>query len=268
MDELQRLLEAPGLKGAAQVGALLFVRLMPIVAFTPVFGGPIVPRRLRVGLALLLTVSLLPPFYPTFERVIPPMQYAALIAKEAVVGMTLTLFLVVLFETLAAVGAVVDLSRGATLANVLDPMTQNQQSILAVFFTQLAVVLFLSVGGIQILVRALADSFVLLRPQQLLPARLVGPGAAGEAVGLVADLFLLAVRLAAPTLVVLFLLDFALGVINRVAPQIQVYFLGLTTKGVVGLLIVFLGLGLFVDLMVEHFGRILQAMRDWVTLAG
>ncbi|HEY7120816.1 MAG TPA: flagellar biosynthetic protein FliR, partial [Tepidisphaeraceae bacterium] len=229
MDEFRRFLEIPGLKGAAQIGSLLFARLLPVIVFTPVFGGQTVPRRFRFGLAFLFAVALLPAFYPSFEQVIAPGEYGVLLAKEAVVGMTLSLFVLILFETLSAVGALIDLSRGATLANVLDPMTQNQQSILAVFFTQLALVLFLSIGGVQILMRALADSFILLGPRQLIPTSLVGPAATSEAIGLVGDLFLLAFRMAAPAVIVVFLLDFALGVINRVAPQIQVYFLGLTT---------------------------------------
>jgi flagellar biosynthetic protein FliR len=267
MDEIRQLLENPEFRGAAQLASLVFARILPIIAFSPVFGGQVIPRRLRVGISILLAIVLFPTIYTNTHQAIAAAPYVVLLVKEAIVGLTLTFFLVILFETIAAVGALVDLARGATLANVFDPVTQNQQSILAQFFTQLAIVLFLSIGGIQFLIRALADSFVLLRPDQILPDRLVGAAGTTEAIGLLGDMFLLVFRLGAPAVLVLLLLDFALGVINRVSPQIQVYFLGMTVKGVIGLLVVLLGFSLFGDQIIDQFARILQAMRDWVTLA-
>jgi flagellar biosynthetic protein FliR len=194
--------------------------------------------------------------------------YTILLAKEAVVGISLAFFIMILFEALAAIGALIDLARGATMANVLDPLTQNQQSIIAMFFTQLAIVLFLSIGGIQMLFRALGDSFVLLPPQRLLPSfNVVGPSAADSPIALVGELFLIALKIGAPVVIVILLLDFALSVINRVAPQIQVYFLGMTVKGTLGLLIVLLALGLTVDLFVSHFAEALHALRAWTSSA-
>src|SRR5438105_6956327 len=136
------------------------------------------PRRLRVGVVILFTLALLPGFYPAFGQIIPWTRYAVLLAKEAAVGLTMAFFLLILFEAVASVGELLDLARGSTLANVLDPLTQNQQSVLGVFLTQLAVVLFLSIGGVQLLFRALGDSFVLLRPHDMLPAAFFGPNGA------------------------------------------------------------------------------------------
>jgi type III secretion protein T len=81
-------------------------------------------------------------------------------------------------------------------------------------------------------------------------------------------LFLLAVQLGAPAVVVLLLTDFALGTINRVSPQIQVFFLGMTGKGSIGLIIVLLGLGLFSDLVISHFGSMIAAMHEWARVMG
>jgi type III secretion protein SpaR/YscT/HrcT len=268
MEDLWSILRHPELKAAMQMASLVFARLLPIVVLTPVFGGQMMPKRLRMGLTFVFTVALVPALLPAFRQPVGPLPYAALLAKEAVIGLSLAIFLFVLFEALAAVGALVDLSRGATMANVLDPLTQNQESILAVFFTQLAIVLFLSIGGIQLLMRALGDGFALLRPQDLLPPSVVGPSATETPIGLVANLFAIALRLGAPAIVVVLLLDFGLAVINRIAPQVQVHFLGMTLKGTIGVLIVLLAFGLTADLIVTHFGDMLRGLRAWMTSIG
>ncbi len=267
MDDIQKFFFSPQIKGVIQYAFLIFARLTPIIAFSPVLGGQTLPKRVRMGLGFFLTMALVPMFIHNPEQVTvqPQGLYLLLLGKEALVGLSLSLILLVLFETVASMGALVDLARGATMANVLDPLTQNQQSILAVFFTQVAIVLFLSVGGLQILIRVLGESFVILKPTELIPLRLFGPQATTEVIGLVGDLFMIAFKLGAPTVVVLVLVDFGLGVINRVAPSIQVYFLGMTTKGCVGLLVLFGGIALTYDLLVEQFGRGLHTIHEWVT---
>lgn len=267
MEALLRILDLPGLMGAAQMGGLLFLRLLPLVAFTPVFGGPALPQRLRMGLTLVLTAALLPAFAVDFAQQIAWHRYAALAAKEALVGFTLAFFVLILFETLATFGALVDLARGATIANVLDPLTQQQQSILATFFTQLAVVLFLTLGGHRLLLAAVGRSFALLRPVDLLPAALWGPAATGELIALVAELFLIAIQLAAPVIVVLFLLDFALGIMNRVAPQMEVFFFSMTIKGGLGLLLILLSFAFLLEQFTAQFAHFLELLQQWVTRA-
>jgi flagellar biosynthetic protein FliR len=268
MDPLSQLIAMPALRGGAQIAGLLLARLLPIIVLTPVFGGQTMPRRLRMGIAIAFTGALLPSFMPLFARTIVPMDYVVLLAKEGAVGLILALFIQIMFESVASVGALIDLARGATLANVFDPLTQDQQSILAALFTQFAIVLFVSIGGMQLLFRTLAETFVLLPPLQLLPAGEFGPAGTATPIALVSSLFLLAVQLGAPAVVVLFLTDFALGVINRVAPQIQVFFLGMTGKGSIGLIVVLLGLGMFTDLTISHFATFVAAMRDWARVMG
>lgn len=265
MEVLFRILDLPGLREITQVAGLIFIRLMPLVLLSPVFGGPALPRRLRMGMAVVLTLALLPAFAATFAQAVPWDRYAALVAKEAVVGITLAFFVMIIFETLSATGALVDLARGATLANVLDPLTQQQQSILSTFFLQLGIVLFFTIGGHHLLFSAIGQSYVLLRPFDLLPPHAVGPAATPHLVALLGELFLVAVQLAAPAIIVLFLLDFTLGILNRAAPQMQMFFLSLTMKGSLGLLVIFLGLAFLLDQILSHFARHLDLLRQWIT---
>ena len=268
MDPLTQLIEMPELHGGMRIGSLLLARLLPMMVMTPVFGGQTMPRRLRFGIAIAFTAGLLPPFLPLFSKPIPLNDYVVLLAKEAVVGLILAFFVQILFETIAAVGGIVDLARSATLANVFDPLTQDQQSILSALFTQFAIVLFISIGGMQLLFRGIAESFVLIPPLKFVSLSTLGPQSAATPIELLSLLFLLAVKMGAPAVVVLFMTDLGLGVINRVSPQIQVFFLGMTAKGSIGITIVLIGMGLFTDLVISHFAGILSAMHNWARAVG
>src|ERR1700744_863816 len=157
MNDLWRIIDNPALKAALQLLSLIFARLSPIAVLSPIFGGEVIPRRLRLGLTVVLSCALLPPLLQGFAQPVPFFTYIVLLAKEAVIGLSLGFIIQMLFETITAVGAVIDMGRGATMANILDPLTQNQQSILAIFFSQLALVLFVTIGGLPVLVKALAD---------------------------------------------------------------------------------------------------------------
>jgi flagellar biosynthesis protein FliR len=268
MDEIWHVADNPALKAALQMASLIFARIFPIIVLSPVFGGEMIPKRLRMGLGVVLSCALLPPFLVGFTTPLSMFAFFVLVAKEAVIGLTLGFILQMLFETISAVGALIDLGRGATLANILDPLTQNQQSILAAFFSQLGIVLFVSIGGLRLVMRALGDGFLLVRPQELVPASLVGPNATQTPIALVAGLFVLAFKLAGPVIVVIMLLDVALGVINRIAPQVHVFFLGMTIKGTLGMLILLLVFGMTVDLIVVEYAHTLELLRTWTSGAG
>ena len=212
------------------MSALVLARLLPMVVFTPVFGGRAVPARFRFGLAVVVAVGFLPGFVPITPVASSTGIYMLLVAKEAVVGLTLAMCILVLFQSIAAAGSLVGLSGGTTSSVVHDPYVGGQQSVIGNFKMQLAIVLFLTLGGHRILFGALGDSFVTIQPGEAMPARFIGGAMSVTMISLVSNLFVVAVRIASPVIIVIFLLDACLGLINRVAPQIQVFFLGLTMR--------------------------------------
>lgn len=254
-EHIQALMESVLAASILQMTGLVLARLLPMMALTPIFGGQMIPARFRFGVSMVFTLALLPGVLPTPLMLVAWPFYLLLLAKEFVVGLVLAMFMLVLFQAMAAAGALIDLSRGAASATLLAPHVGGQQSVLGHFKMQLAIVLFLTLRGHAVLFNALGDSFITLRPDQMLPAGMMGvhSGSAMVMIELVSDLFVVALRLAAPVLVVVFLLDVCLGLINRVAPQIQVFFLGLTIKGTLGILVVFLALGLMIDVMRNEF---------------
>ena len=124
-------------------------------------------------------------------------------------------------------------------------------------FLLMAVVMFFVVGGHLVLIEALGQSFVFAPPYAAIPPQLANDAAITTLLRLLGDLFVIALQLALPVMVVMFLLDFVLGLLNRVAPQIQVFFLGISAKATVGILVLFLTFGFaFDEVLVGLFDRL------------
>lgn len=245
-------------------GMLVFARLLPIVVFTPIFGGEAVPRRFRFGftvfLAGVLTLALPGSGGP------PPagLILTGLIFKEILIGATLALFLRIMFETFRAAGAMSDVLRAMTIASVLDATSREQSSILGAFYFQLAIVLLVSVGGLGLVVTALADTFIAMPVFAPGPSYLVGPPTSTELLGLLGLLFVSALKIAAPVLAVILVTDLSLGLLNRAAPQIQVFFLGFTIKGWLGLFATLLAISFSVQLIYRIMAGELEHVSKWL----
>lgn len=222
---------------------LIVLRLTPILAFTPVFGGESTPRRFRIGLALLLAAAVTPFDAGLGVRDTAGGELLLLAVKELLIGITMALFVRILFDMIAAVGSLIDMSRGASMMQMFDPMSRSQQTPLALFHSVTALALFFSIGGHHLLLSAIVGSLQVAPPTQLLPGRFLGEPAVSALIGLFADLFALALQLAAPVIVVMFITDVALGMMDRIAQGIQVFFLGMPLKGLLGVWIVFLSIG-------------------------
>ena len=262
--QLTQLLDDPLLSGLLQHGGLLTARLLPLVVLTPVFGGQAVPARFRLALAIVIATSFMAATAPHELLMTSKIAYALLIVKETMVGLTLAIFVLVLFETFAALGALWDRARGSDSTMLYNPTSRQQQTVLGVFVVHLAVVLFLTAGGHLVLLKAMADSLLAISPHAPMPTQLVGRPASLAMISLVSDLFSVAVRLAVPAILVIFVVDIALGLINRMAPQIQAFFLGLTFKGTLAVFLLLASSALLVELFFDEFARALGDMKAFV----
>ena len=97
-----------------------------------------------------------------------------------------------------------------------------------------------------------------------MPRSAIGAQATPQLVGLLGELFLVAIQLAAPAVIVLFLLDFTLGVLNRAAPQMEMFFFSMTVKGSLGLLMILVGFVFLAEQVMAHFARFLGLLRQWM----
>lgn len=253
---MQGAIDAPWLRS----GALLVARFLPIAVLTPLFGGPLAPRRFRLAGSLLLAIAFLPAAVLAGE---PPSHapYVILVGKELLIGLTIALAIRFLFEVYSALGRLVDDARGATIAELSDPSNNPQPSQLGAFLVVAAVAAFLVAGGHAIVLDAVAESLVAVPLFALLPSASIGPGAAPALIALTSMLLLVAVKLAAPVLVLMLAIDLVMGILNRLAPQFQANLLGLMMKSAAALAILSFSLALVFTSPMRGY---LAAITAWV----
>ena len=215
----------------------------------PMFSSETVPALVRNSIFVSLGVvslALQPPLDPT---IISPTGWATILVKEVFVGLVIGFFFGSVLWALEAAGQIIDTKVGATLAQVVDPLSGHQTSLNGAFLGRLASVVFISMGGLSLLLRVIMESYAIwpiAAPMPILDARslVLFEGEFGR-------LMVLATLFAAPALTVLFLIDMALGLMNRFAQQLNVFTLSLSLKAFAATFVLLLLTGSFVTAIVR-----------------
>ena len=145
----------------------------------------------------------------------------------------------------------IDAKAGTQLAQIVDPINGQQTSQTGQFLARLATYVFMASGGFMFMVGALVESFAVWPVTASLPA--LRPGTLGVFEAEFGRLMLLATMIAAPVIVILFVLEGALGLMNRYAPNLNLLAIALPLKALVAVMLVAVLLGTTVDLMVREF---------------
>lgn len=205
-------------------------RIVPVVVFTPAFGGQLVPAQQRFALAILLAGV----FWPGADAVDAAARLRGglvpFIAAELLIGSVLAMLVLFCFEIAATCGALIEFHRGAAMAALLDPGSQQQQPPLALFYRYLTIVAFFATGAHRVLIDALAASYANLPLSASLPVGCVDGRFLSLAIHSAGALVEQALRLATPVIAFAFLLDVALGLVNRTTGKLDAYQIGLIVK--------------------------------------
>ena len=251
---------------------LAFARLLSFLVIVPFFGGAAVPARVKVATAAAFVIIL----YPSLEAGLPkgqplpfgPVGFGALLIKEAFVGFTLGFVASLVFEAIQVAGRVIDFQRGATMSEMFAPQLQTRVSELGQFKLQLAIVIFLAIGAHHAFISALLNSFEII-PATGFPKLAAGwTPAAAFITKLSGSVISIGIQLAAPAMIALLLTDLFFGIVNRVAPQINVFFLSLPVKMVVGLVVVLIALPLYKDRYIYYFKEAYKAFEALIRALG
>lgn len=224
--------------------AVMMARLGPLLALTPVFGGTLVPPTVRTALAAALGLVVYPAIVSALDRVVggSGLLLTAVLVSELWVGVVLALLVSLIFWVAQAVGWWVDAARGSAHAELLLPGGGGRATPSATLVWLLSIVLFFAIGGHRTVLMAVARSYVVLPPGSF-PA-LAGLGAlAWLCVRLTGELIALALVLAAPVVVTLWLTDWALGWVNRLVPQVSIFFVAMPLKALLGVALLALVVG-------------------------
>lgn len=232
-------------------------RLGGILMFLPVFGGYAVPTNVRVllviGLAALITPLIEMDASATWHAV----DLVLSMARELTLGILMGLIVQGCFVGLQLGGQLIAQESGLAFGQVADPTTDTEQSVISSLYIQLGAVVFLIVGGHRALIAAALESF----------RRIPLLGHAGSASGSVEMLLdvaaasgAMAIRVAAPALLTLFLINAAMGFISRTVPQFNILTIGFSVKGMIGFLMIAVAL----PAGLAAFTEVLELTMCWI----
>ena len=215
------------------VGFLVFARMSALLMSLPVTGNRGVPMMLRMAIALPMAAVL----YPTVEGAAVPNtipMLATAVVCEVILGVAMGFVVSMLTGAVAIASEILASTIGLSMASMLDPMTGSQGSTLGALAQVLATGVFFTMDIHLGCVRALGDSL-----QTLPPGQLMAPLGAGEVVIEVAsNVLTLGVRLAAPLMFFSLMVNFALMVLGRMAPGLQLFFsIGTSFTVIAGILL-------------------------------
>jgi flagellar biosynthetic protein FliR len=247
-----------GLGGHIVAGALSIARLLPIFFLVPYLGGKNVPAPAKLGLVLSFALILSPTTSAEVAAeaaLLSTVDLVLLAIKEALVGTVIAFLAALVFYAVQMGGSLIDTVRGQTMATALSPTLPERSSHTSAFTVFLLIVVFLAIDGHHLLIRALAESFEMI-PITRFPAIAGTINAMFFAVvRLTGEFFVIGLAFALPVLATVLLVDLALGIINRTAPEIHLFFLGMPVKAMVGIIVLLIALSTIVDMLIGNLNE-------------
>ena len=224
---------------------LVFARVGPLVMMLPGIGEHTVPMRSRLAFAVLLTLCL----YPIVIKHLPevPTSLAGLIGlsfKEMLIGFAFGGLIKLISSGLQVAGNVISFQSGLSFAQTADPMTGLSDTVFSSFLMMLGTVLILTMDLHHLLIAAMYDSYMLFPPKEALS---IAPFS-DAALSTVAQAFKIGVQISIPFIVFGLVFFLGLGILSRLIPQIQVFFIAMPANIYIGTLL---------------FVLLLSAMMNW-----
>jgi len=223
----------------------VLVRTSALIAVAPVFGAREVPAPIKVGLAVILSLVITPVAeHDLTAQGLPTSFYgvAANLAGQTVIGLMMGFVVSLIITAVQLAGSLLDLEVGFSLAQTFNPTLGEMSSPITQFLSFYALLLFILAHGHYVLIEALAKSF---HAAPVTALNLGGDHALRFFTDITYNVFLNGLKIAAPASAILVLMDLSLALISRAMPQMNVFFVGMPVKALVGIALVAIVLPLF-----------------------
>jgi flagellar biosynthetic protein FliR len=216
---------------------LVFARIGTAFFLLPGFSSMQIPMRMRLSLALAVSflvtpalVSQMPPLPGA------PMMIFALIGSEVLSGAILATVPMILLASVHIAGTIISFISGLASALTWDPVVQSQSAIVSGFLSTVGLLLIFVTDMHHIFIRAVLDSYALFRPGVMPDIADASQMIARQ----LADTFLVGVQMSTPFIVLNFAYNVGLGILTRLAPQIQIFFIAMPIQLIVSLIFMML----------------------------
>lgn len=231
---------------------LVFSRCVAFTSVAPLIGHKSIPALIKISFAIFLTLII----FPSLEA---PIQYPRghlfvyMIVMNVFVGLLIGWIASLVIEIVRTAGEIINMEMALHAATLFDPGSQSQTTIIGKFFDYLALVLFISVGGIEKIIEGLYKSY------NVFPVVLYELGFnVQKLIHASAEVMLVGFLIVSPILMVLLTIDLILGLMSRAAPQINAFQVSFSIKPSIGLILLLLLLPALFPMLVSLFNNPLK----------
>jgi flagellar biosynthetic protein FliR len=223
------------------VFVLVLFRIAGLMLFAPLLGSAKIPKRVKVLLALVLAMGMTNGVARPAQLPVTTWGVALGIGGEMMFGLAMGMVLSFVFISAQWAGEIIGQQMGFNLNEVFDPQMGAASSVVGDIYYFLTLAIFLMVDGHRQMIRGIHESF------DALPLLSVGINASvlDLIVRMLESATTLAIRLAAPVLVTMLVVDLTLGFLGKTMPQLNVMTAGLSVKSLIGLIVMVIGLALY-----------------------
>ncbi|MDH3616784.1 MAG: flagellar biosynthetic protein FliR [Gammaproteobacteria bacterium] len=220
-----------------------FVRIGAFLMVMPLIGGSFTPIRVRLLLAVALTIAIAPIVPPAVTQDVLSAAGLVMMIQEIGIGVALGFLVQLVFDAIALGGQVIGMSMGLGFAVFLDRARGVSVPVLGQLFLMLAMLVFLALDGHLTMIQLLAQSF---RAWPISEGGLTIP-ILSELLMWTSQLFVFAVKIALPAITALLIVNLSFGVMSRAAPTLNLFAVGFPVAMLLGFVVIFLNMGNLVE---------------------
>lgn len=242
--------EFPQFSNGLAAGLIIFARFLAFFIFAPIFGRKDIPFNVKIGLAIILTAM----FINILHIQAPPRgtSFILAIVLNGTFGMLIGFIATCIFDVVTAAGDTINSQMGLSAAMILDPSTKTQSSLMGNLVGFIGTIIFINLDGMQWLISAFVRGFEIfpIYSTSIPLAQIINMNYLIE---ITSNVLIIGLQIASPILIATLALDVILGIISKIAPQINVFQLSFLFKPLLGMAIILALLPLLVNIITDHF---------------
>jgi flagellar biosynthesis protein FliR len=236
---------------------IVLARIGTLVMLMPGIGDRTIPARMRLSFALLLSLLLLPLIRPTLPPVTGGIEpFVKILMLEVLIGLMLGATVRITLSAMQLAGTVIAQQMGLSYSATIDPTAGIQNPTVATLLVFVATGLIFALDLHHLSIRGMHDSYAMMMPGEAPPV--------GDAAQLIISTFVnafkIGIQISAPFLVFAIVFNLGLGVLARMMPQLQIFFVALPATVALGALILLAAIGVMMNVFITHFGSVLNQL--------
>ncbi|MDK2917403.1 MAG: flagellar biosynthesis protein FliR [Candidatus Petromonas sp.] len=239
---------------------LIFSRISGIFILTPLFGSNNIPKTLKIGFSVFLTLIALPLVKLPAQSISNIYILLYFIISEFFIGLIFGFVSLLVLNSIYVAGVIVDRNIGFSIVNVLSPQDESEMPITANLYYTMAIMVFLITNSHHILIKAILHSFKTV-PLGFNASNLLF---LNKVIDILQTSFILGFKIASPIIITIFITNILLGILSRSIPQMNVFIVGMPLKILVGLVTMFIILPLYFGIFSNIFSMMFEYIKNFI----